>query len=91
MWSRRPVQTCSYSLRELDHPVIGRVTLANETVTLPDDDQQIGLFYAGPGSSDTDALAVLAQSLERRLAPGSKSVSALATRISYPLWTPADE
>ncbi|MEU6641723.1 helix-turn-helix transcriptional regulator [Saccharomonospora sp. NPDC046836] len=64
MWARRPVRTCSYYLRELEHPVVGRLTLANETVTLPDDDQQIGLFYARPGTSDADALTLLAQSLD---------------------------
>ncbi|GII78113.1 transcriptional regulator [Sphaerisporangium rufum] len=69
MWARRPVRTCSYYLRELEHPLVGRMTLANETVTLSDDDQQIGLFYARPGTSDADALALLAQSLERGLAP----------------------
>lgn len=63
MWARRPVRTCSYYVRELRHPVVGRVTLANETVTLPDDDQQIGLFYARPGTPDADALTLLAQSL----------------------------
>jgi transcriptional regulator with XRE-family HTH domain len=73
MWARRPVRTCSYYLRELDHPVVGRVTLANETVTLPDDDQQIGLFYACPGTPDADALALLAQSQDPRLAPGISS------------------
>lgn len=69
MWAQRPVRTCSYYLRELDHPVVGRMTLANETVTLPDDDQQIGLFFARQGTSDADALALLAQSLDRHLAP----------------------
>lgn len=64
MWARRPVQTCSYYVRELDHPIIGRVNLANETVTLTDDDQQIGLFYARPGTSDADALTLLTRSLE---------------------------
>lgn len=61
-WARRPVRTCSYYVRELDHPVVGRVTLANETVTLPDDDQQLGLFYALPGTPDADALHLLARS-----------------------------
>lgn len=46
------------------------MTLANETVTLPDDDQQIGLFYASADTSDADALAVLAQSLGEHGAPG---------------------
>ncbi|MFJ6670203.1 helix-turn-helix domain-containing protein [Actinosynnema sp. NPDC091369] len=60
MWARRPVRTCSYYERELDHPVVGRLRLANETVTLPDDDQRIGLFYARPGTPDADALTLLA-------------------------------
>jgi hypothetical protein len=59
MWARRPVRTCSCYLRELDHSVVGRVTLANETVTLPDDDQQIWLFYARLGTSDADALTLM--------------------------------
>ncbi|HUQ59087.1 helix-turn-helix transcriptional regulator [Lentzea sp.] len=61
MWARRPVKTCSYYVREMDHPVVGRVTLANETVTLPDEDQQLGLFYARVGTADADALALLGQ------------------------------
>ncbi|MEW9552453.1 helix-turn-helix domain-containing protein [Nonomuraea sp. NPDC050783] len=73
MWARRPVRTCSFYVRELDHPVVGRVTLANETVTLPDDDQQIGLFYARPGTPDADALTLLAQTLERGPAPATLS------------------
>ncbi|WP_460398402.1 helix-turn-helix domain-containing protein [Actinophytocola sediminis] len=62
MWARRPVRTCAYSVREFDHPVVGRLSLANETVTLPDDDQQLGLFHARAGTPDADALALLAQS-----------------------------
>ncbi|MFJ4767522.1 helix-turn-helix transcriptional regulator [Streptomyces uncialis] len=73
MWARCPVRTCSYHVRELRHPVVGRVTLANETVTLPDDDQQIGLFYARPGTPDADALTLLTQSLGRWPAPRSTS------------------
>ncbi|MEV6140123.1 helix-turn-helix transcriptional regulator [Nocardia sp. NPDC051990] len=73
MWARRPVQTCSYYVREFDHPVVGRVTLANETVTLTDDDQQIGLFYTHPGTSDADALTLLTKSLEPSLAPAITS------------------
>ncbi|MFE9662065.1 helix-turn-helix domain-containing protein [Streptomyces sp. NPDC005955] len=64
MWAKRPVRTCSSSVRALDHPVVGRVTLSNETVTLPDDDQQLGLFYARPDTPDADALVLLAQSID---------------------------
>ncbi|WP_424186527.1 helix-turn-helix transcriptional regulator [Actinokineospora sp. G85] len=73
VWARRPVRTCSYYLRELDHPVVGRVTLANETVTLADDDQQIGLFYACPGTPDADALTLLARGLEQPDTAGTRS------------------
>ncbi|MEU3274000.1 helix-turn-helix transcriptional regulator [Saccharomonospora sp. NPDC006951] len=64
MWARRPVRTCSYYVRELDHPLVGKLTLANETLTLPDDDQQLGLFYARHGSADADGLALLARGPE---------------------------
>lgn len=59
LWARRPVRTCAYYLRELDHPVVGRLTLHNETVTLPDDDQRLGLFHAPPASPSADALRLL--------------------------------
>nr|WP_269770718.1 hypothetical protein [Actinosynnema pretiosum] len=65
MWARRPVRSCSHHVRELDHPVVGRVRLVNETVVLPDDDQWMGLFHAAPGSADADALASLAQGVGR--------------------------
>ncbi|SES45695.1 helix-turn-helix transcriptional regulator [Actinokineospora terrae] len=65
LWARRPIRTCSHHLRELDHPVIGRLTLANETLTLPDDDQRIGLFHAHPGTPDADALTRMARTLDR--------------------------
>ncbi|GAB3889680.1 helix-turn-helix transcriptional regulator [Kibdelosporangium lantanae] len=63
MWTRRPVRTCSYYERSLDHPVVGRLTVSNETVTLPDDNQTIGLFYARPGTPDADALTLLERTL----------------------------
>ncbi|GAA3839000.1 helix-turn-helix transcriptional regulator [Saccharothrix violaceirubra] len=62
LWARRPIRTCAHAVRELDHPVVGRLTLANETVTLPDDDQHLGLFHARPGTPDADALTLLARS-----------------------------
>ena len=63
MWARRPVRTCAYYEHELDHPVVGRLTVGNETVTLPDDNQQIGLFHARPGTPDADALTLLESTL----------------------------
>jgi transcriptional regulator with XRE-family HTH domain len=79
MWARRPVQTCSYYVRELDHPVVGRLTVANETVTLPDEDQQIGLFYPRPGTPDADSLALLARGIDESPMP-ERSVKIGSTR-----------
>lgn len=59
MWARRPVRTCAYYSRDLDHPLVGRLTLHNETVDLPDDDQRLGLFHAPPGTPSADALRLL--------------------------------
>ncbi|WP_231641306.1 helix-turn-helix domain-containing protein [Nocardia sp. NRRL S-836] len=65
LWARRPVRTCSHYVRELDHPVVGYVRLSNETVSLPGDDQQLGLFHARPGTPAADALTLLAQGAVR--------------------------
>ncbi|RJO78490.1 XRE family transcriptional regulator [Nocardia panacis] len=66
LWARRPVRTCAHAIRELDHPLVGALTLANETLVLPDDDQQLGLFHAEPDSPAADALALLAHQVSDR-------------------------
>ena len=73
MWARRPVRTCGSYVRELDHPVVGRVTLTNETLTLPDDDQQLGLFHARRGTPDHEALCLLASLAAERSSTDSRS------------------
>ncbi|WP_147917515.1 helix-turn-helix transcriptional regulator [Ruania zhangjianzhongii] len=80
MWSQRPVRTCASSLRELDHPVVGRMTLTNETLSLPDDDQQLGLFHARPGTPDQEALTLLAALEHPTTTPPSAAVEAQAHR-----------
>ena len=76
MWSQRPIRVCASAIRELDHPEIGRVRLTNETLTLPDDDQQLGLFHARRGTPDHEALTLLA-SLAGRGAPAESVANEL--------------
>ena len=73
MWSQRPIGVCASAVRELDHPEVGHLRLTNETLTLPDDDQHLGLFHARRGTPDHEALMLLT-SLAGRGAP-AKSVA----------------
>lgn len=70
MWSQRPVRVCSSAVREIDHPLVGRMTLTNETLSLPDDDQQLGLFHARRGTPDHEALILLESLAERHTTTG---------------------
>jgi transcriptional regulator with XRE-family HTH domain len=64
MWTARPVRTCSFYLREFRHPLVGDMTLANESLVLPDDDgQQLGIFYAEANSPAAAALMLLARTI----------------------------
>ncbi|GAA3645880.1 helix-turn-helix transcriptional regulator [Nonomuraea antimicrobica] len=61
LWSAHPVRVCDHHVRELHHPLVGRLTLYNEALVLPDDDRQrLALFYAEPGSSSAAGLRLLA-------------------------------
>jgi transcriptional regulator with XRE-family HTH domain len=61
LWSAHPVRACAFYTRELRHPLVGPLTLANETLNLPDDDRQrLALFYAEPGSPSQAGLSLLA-------------------------------
>ncbi len=66
MWSQRPVRVCASAVRDLDHPEVGRLRVTNETLMLPDDDQQLGLLHARRGTPDHAALARLASRERRR-------------------------
>lgn len=68
MWAQRPIKICACAVRDLDHPEVGRIRLTNETLSLPDDDQQLGLFHARRGTPDHEALVLLASLAERRAA-----------------------
>ena len=61
IWATHPVGECSYSVREFEHPLVGRMTLNEEGLRLPDDPGQRMLFHgAEPGSESGRRLRLLA-------------------------------
>ncbi|WP_090800909.1 helix-turn-helix transcriptional regulator [Asanoa ishikariensis] len=60
IWATHPVAECLHSLREWDHPLVGRLTLNEESLRLPDDPGQRIIFNgAAPGSPSAERLRLL--------------------------------
>jgi transcriptional regulator with XRE-family HTH domain len=53
IWAEHPVSECLHSVRELRHPLVGRLTLNEESLRLPDDPGQRILFYGAEAGSDS--------------------------------------
>ncbi|HEX4224002.1 MAG TPA: helix-turn-helix transcriptional regulator [Pseudonocardiaceae bacterium] len=61
IWATHPVAECSHSIREFDHPRVGKMTLNEEALRLPDDPGQRMTFAgAEPGSESERRLHLLA-------------------------------
>ncbi|TQM38256.1 helix-turn-helix transcriptional regulator [Pseudonocardia cypriaca] len=61
LWAAHPAHGCAHHTREYDHELVGRLTLTDELMALPDDGQRVAVFTAEPGSASHDALELLAQ------------------------------
>jgi transcriptional regulator with XRE-family HTH domain len=60
-WAAHDVRGTGPCTKELHHPVVGRLTLANESMVLPADPDQLLVTYAAePGSASAEALRLLA-------------------------------
>jgi transcriptional regulator with XRE-family HTH domain len=60
IWATHPVAECLHALREYDHPLVGRLTLNEESLRLPDDPGQRIIFSgAAPGSDSAQRLRLL--------------------------------
>ncbi|MCK2245064.1 MULTISPECIES: helix-turn-helix domain-containing protein [unclassified Crossiella] len=60
LWSGHPVRDCASHHRDYRHPVLGRLTLTDDLLTLPDTEgQRLVLFHAEPGSASATALELL--------------------------------
>lgn len=60
IWATHPVAECLHDVREYEHPLVGRLTLNEESLRLPDDPGQRIIFAgAAPGSDSADRLRLL--------------------------------
>jgi transcriptional regulator with XRE-family HTH domain len=60
IWATHPVAECLHAVREWDHPLVGRLTLNEESLRLPDDPGQRIIFNgAAPDSASGERLRLL--------------------------------
>lgn len=60
LWAAHDVQDKGFGEKVLNHPLVGRLTLAYETLTLPaDPDQQLITYHAEPDSPSAESLRLL--------------------------------
>lgn len=59
LWDRHDVQPAPAIRKTFHHPVVGRVTVDCDSMTLNDSDQHLVLYSAPVGSPDAEALALL--------------------------------
>jgi transcriptional regulator with XRE-family HTH domain len=60
IWAAHPVAECTHGVREYDHPLVGRLTLNEESLRVPDGPgQEIIFLGAAPGSDSADRLRLL--------------------------------
>jgi transcriptional regulator with XRE-family HTH domain len=58
LWHTTPARVRGAQRKTLDHPVVGRMTLDCDVLTVHGSDLQIVVFTAEPGTPDADALAM---------------------------------
>jgi transcriptional regulator with XRE-family HTH domain len=59
-WADQLVTEQGHDEKTLYHPIVGRVDLSSEALSLPDPGQTLFVYLARPGSEAADALALLA-------------------------------
>lgn len=60
LWAADPARTPGHRSKTVDHPVAGRLQVTCDVLLVPEDDQQVVLITAEPGSADERALLALA-------------------------------
>ena len=61
LWATHDVKEKGHGVKRMRHPVVGELTLAYETLHLPDDDGQfLCVYHAEPGTPSAEALGLLA-------------------------------
>lgn len=61
LWATHDVKEKGHGVKRMRHPLVGDLTLAYETMHLPDDHEQfLCVYHAEPGSASAEALRLLA-------------------------------
>ncbi|MFH8294779.1 helix-turn-helix domain-containing protein [Streptomyces sp. NPDC018059] len=61
LWATHDVREKGHGVKRMRHPLVGELTLAFETLRLPDDcDQSLVMYHAEPGSASAQGLRLLA-------------------------------
>lgn len=61
LWATHDVKEKGHGVKRMRHPLVGELTLAYETLYLPDDaGQSLCVYHAEPGSPSAEALSLLA-------------------------------
>lgn len=60
LWSKDPTRTPGHRVKSVHHPVAGQFRVTCDVLLVPEDDQQVVLITAEPGSPDERALQTLA-------------------------------
>lgn len=60
LWAAEPTRLPGHRTKTVDHPVAGRFQVTCDVLLVPEDDQQVVLITAAPGSRDERALRALA-------------------------------
>ncbi|WP_055585224.1 helix-turn-helix transcriptional regulator [Streptacidiphilus griseoplanus] len=60
LWETRPVHAPGHRIKTLDHPTAGRLRLNCDVLLVPEDDQEVVLITADPGSPEARTLRRLA-------------------------------
>lgn len=59
LWAADPTRTAGHRTKTVEHPLVGRLHVACDVLLVPEDDQQVVLVTAEPGSPDDRALRSL--------------------------------
>jgi transcriptional regulator with XRE-family HTH domain len=76
LWPRHDVREKTHGTKRFQHPIVGPLTLAYESLALPGDgDQTLVLYTAEPGSKSETALRLLASTAEPEPAAESQELA----------------
>ncbi|AKU18609.1 helix-turn-helix transcriptional regulator [Luteipulveratus mongoliensis] len=62
LWAKHLVQDCGFGVKRFQHPLVGRIDVAYEVLSMSDSTHRVGIYHAEPGTPAADALELLARS-----------------------------